>query len=394
MAEPRQRDSGRWQARYRTADGRELSAGMFTRKSDARRAGNIAEAASRKASWRDPSAPMPTWGEWCEEWWPTRAIEPDTSSEQSMVNKNIAPDWANVPLDRITRHAVQAWATQLVTRNNGTEDKPYTLKPASARRILNLFVSSLSSAVDKELIDANPATRIKLPPVAKGREVFLTREQYAAIRSKVLRQADRATLDFLVGTGIRWGELAGLHVAQLDITAGVVTISNVLSNQGKEIKPYPKGKHQRSIPVRPWSVVELIMATGHEPCGVKHRDGRCPGPLAFPAARGGAQSDRNFSQRVLAPALEDAGLGHLGATLHDLRHTYASWLVQAGVSLSRIAQLLGHASITTTEIYAHLAPAEHADIEAALTDPRATNGPQTLEIVAFQPLRLVPQETT
>jgi integrase len=390
MATIRQLPSGKWQATYRSVDGKQRSAGVFAKQRDATRAGQEAELASRKSRWRDPSAPSPTWGQWCEEWWPTRVIEPATaSSEQSMVHKNVAPTWANVPLDRITRHAVQAWATDLATRNNGTEDRPYTLAPGSARRILNLFVSSLSSAVDKELIDANPATRIKLPPVPKGRERFLTRDQYALIRSQVLRQADRATLDFLVGTGLRWGELAGLHVAQLDLAAGVVTVSNVLSNKGKEIKPYPKGKHNRTVPVIGWAVAELILSTDHAPCGVWHRDSKCPGPLAFPATRGGAQSDRNFARRVLAPALEDAGLDHLGVTIHDLRHTYASWLVQSGVNLSRVAQLLGHASVTTTEIYAHLAPAQHADIESALIDPRATNVQHNFEFVPFQPLRLV-----
>lgn len=68
-------------------------------------------------------------------------------------------------------------------------------------------------------------------------------------------------------------------------------------------------------------------------------------------------------------------LGHLGATIHDLRHTYASWLAQDGVPLGRIAELLGHASTSTTEIYAHFSrPYGVDDTALALTDPRGANG--------------------
>jgi len=113
-------------------------------------------------------------------------------------------------------------------------------------------------------------------------------------------------------------------------------------------------------------VMENIDPPRSRTCGVRHRNGSCPSALVFPARNGGARDDRNFSRRVLHPALEDAGLSHLGVTLHDLRHTYASWLIQGGVSPERIADLLGHASLATTQIYAHLARARHDELAAAL----------------------------
>jgi site-specific recombinase XerD len=101
------------------------------------------------------------------------------------------------------------------------------------------------------------------------------------------------------------------------------------------------------------------------------------------------RDDRNFSQQVLIPALKAAGLKDRGISLHDLRHTFASWLVQDGVSLVRVAELLGHASTTTTEIYAHLAPATKADIEAALPDPRGANVGQNSELARVTVLHRV-----
>jgi integrase len=121
---------------------------------------------------------------------------------------------------------------------------------------------------------------------------------------------------------------------------------------------------------------------------VKHRASRtCPSGLVFPAKEGGVRDDRNFSQRVLHPALKRAGLGDLGLSLHDLRHTYASWLAMDGTPLGRIADLLGHRSITTTEIYAHFLPSTADDIAHAMRDPRGANVGQTSTTGRFARLR-------
>lgn len=89
------------------------------------------------------------------------------------------------------------------------------------------------------------------------------------------------------------------------------------------------------------------------------------------------------------PALKEAGLAGTGATIHNLRHTYASWLVQDGVPLARVAALLGHASITTTEIYAHLAPTTHADVEAAVKDTFVgqTRGNASTDVPQHSPIQ-------
>jgi integrase len=378
--------SGRYRGRYRLPSGDIITIPeTFTHKKAARDAAVEAEGKTKRPGWRDPRVGLTTWGEWHDVWWPSRAIEPQTSaSEESMIRNHIMPRWRDVPLAEIRRQDVQAWAVSLVTENLAKEGaEPKYRKPSTARRVLGPFVSSLTAAVDAEVIVANPAVRIKLPPNPEPTPVFLTREQYAAIAEQVEGRADRAVLDFLVGTGVRWGELAGMHVHNLNLERGIVTVIDV--TDGIEIKPYPKGRRSRQVPLLQWVVDYLDVPEHPKPCGLPHRHTRrCPSGLLFPAARGGVRDDRNFTQRVFTPAVKAAGLAHLGASLHDLRHTYASWLAQDGIPLGRIAELLGHASTTTTEIYAHFQQTTHDDVAHALRPPQlapATLAPGQLRAV-------------
>lgn len=379
--------SGKYRGMYRLPNGEKRSIGTFPHKKAARDAAIEAEGKIKQPGWRDPRIGETTWSQWFELWWASRAVEPSTkTNELSMIEIHIRPRWGDVPLASIKRHEVQAWLMSILQENIGTEDHPRYRQPSTARRILNSFVSSLTAAVDAEIIIANPALRMKLPPNAPGTQVFLTREQYAKLSDAADSIETKAIFDFLVGTGVRWGEFAGLHLHNLDLETGFVTIADV--TDGKEIKPYPKGRRARRVPIMQWSVDHLEIPDP-TPCGLPHRGRKnrsCPSGLVFSTGTGAPLDDRNFSQRFLGPALKRAGLDDLGFSLHDFRHTYASWLVQDGVPLARIAELLGHASITTTEIYAHFAPVVIDDIRNALPDPRGANVGQTAKIREYMPL--------
>lgn len=363
MASAEERSNKRWRGVYRDAQGKkQYPPGTFPSKRAATRAATELEVAARRLTASRQQASSLTWGEWCTTWWAARGVEPSTiQNESSMVRTHLAPTWASVKLADITRHSVQAWATGL------TE----TLAPASAKRVLGVLVSSLSAAIDADILESNPATRITLPPAPSGREVFLTREEVARVVDAIPHAQDAAVVQFLVGTGLRWGELAGLHWHNFDPVAGIVTVADVSS--AGEIKPYPKGRKNRHVPIFESALENLAAPTSIDSCAATHRTGSCRSGLVFSTRDNTPLNDRNFSRRVFTPALEAAGLKHLGATLHDLRHTYASWLIQAGVPLERIAELLGHGSINTTKIYAHLAPAKHDDLAAVfgVNDPAA-----------------------
>lgn len=86
--------------------------------------------------------------------------------------------------------------------------------------------------------------------------------------------------------------------------------------------------------------------------------------------------------------MEASNIGHV--RIHDLRHTYASWLLQAGVPMAEVARLLGHASQVTTQRYAHLAEIPTLEISAALElPPRASNVHQSDTSGRYTGLRIV-----
>jgi len=152
---------------------------------------------------------------------------------------------------------------------------------------------------------------------------------------------DRVVLLLLAYTGLRWGELAGLHVSRLDLLRRQVDVVETLVEVGgRTVKPYPKGRHRRTVPLTGRLVDELAAYLKRNPRG---RD-----DLVFTVYRS------TWGRRHLQPAQERAGAPI--TRVHDLRHTYASWLVQDGLTLPEVAEVLGHASISTTMRYAHLAP--------------------------------------
>jgi integrase len=200
----------------------------------------------------------------------------------------------------------------------------------------------LSAATEEGLIPANPAAGIKLPTVSRKPVFWWTRTEATQILLQ-LGGDDAMMVDLEMHIGLRPGELFGLRRQYVDTDRWQIHVYGVATRTGW--RPHAKStKSHRAVPVPPHLRDALWRHLG----GLAHDD------LVFPAPGGGIWDDRNYARRVFEPAVTRAGVRR--GTVYDMRHTAASWLVQKGVPLLEVQQLLGHEKYSTTLIYAHLAP--------------------------------------
>ncbi|GAA4707209.1 Site-specific recombinase XerD [Promicromonospora umidemergens] len=372
MAWTRKLKSGKYSARYRGADGEShpVPGGPWTHKREAEREAGAAEVASRALGWRDPKAAGRPWGEWCAQWWPSRGVAASTDrNDVGRRNNHLMPRWGDVALVDITRHDVKEWAAEL----RDGEDDEGGLAAGTVIQIVGLLSRSLRAAVDAEVLPYNVADKLKLPAASPGKERFLTREQVA----KILGQLDGrhlAMAKLLVGTGMRWGEAAALHRDRIHPERRLVDVVEAFDSTTWRMSPLPKDKQIRTVPVPAWIDLSTLEDQADEDgedgdgtCGYTHTEGHCPGPLLLTGDRGKIMGYRNF-QNVFKFAVRRARVGHV--RIHDLRHTYASWLLQGGRTIAEVGELLGHASPLTTQRYARLDVIASEDVLDALgSDP-------------------------
>jgi integrase/recombinase XerD len=168
---------------------------------------------------------------------------------------------------------------------------------------------------------------------------------------RVLR--DRALLEFLYGTGARVSEAVGLDLRALDLAADP---SVLLSG---------KGGKQRFVPVGSYAVraLEAYLVRGRPALAA----GRRPSAAVFLNARGGRLS-RQGAWGVIGEAANRSGIS--GVSPHTLRHSFATHLLDGGADIRVVQELLGHASVTTTQVYTLVTVDKLREVYAA-AHPRA-----------------------
>jgi site-specific recombinase XerD len=302
----------------------------------------------------DPEAGRMLLSTWAAQWWESRVVERSTYGADRSRYAAVVAEFGDRRLEAVTVMAVQGWVKRMIRDG----------KAASTVRKFHAVLSSmLGAAVRERLIADNPCRFVQLPTLPGGRDVYLTRDEVDAVVATMGEPHATITLT-LAYTGLRWGELAGLHLGRVDMLRRRLEVVDVLEevDSVRSLKEYPKGRgnkpnHARRVIPLPSHLVDVLAAhmarQPPQPCPFLHGRAACSG-LVFTRPRTGLLT-RHWGPDNLRPALLAAGVSK-PATPHDLRHSYASWLVQDGVPLREVQRLLGHTSITTTERYSHWAP--------------------------------------
>jgi integrase/recombinase XerD len=257
--------------------------------------------------------------------------------------------------DDITEAHVSEFLMRL---REGDEDHPPLGAGSAARAVV--AVRGLHRFLLREgMAEADPAAAVKPPTPAKRLPKALPLDEVERIidaagpAGTALALRDRALLEMLYGTGARISEAVGLDVDDVDLDAGAVRLLG-------------KGSRERAVPVGSYACAAisayLVRARPRLSGGGRGT------PALFLNARGGRLS-RQSAWTVLRSAAQRAGV-RAAVSPHTLRHSFATHLLDGGADVRVVQELLGHASVTTTQVYTLVTVDRLREVYAA-AHPRA-----------------------
>ena len=221
------------------------------------------------------------------------------------------------------------------------------LSRRSSARALSAVRSFFRFLHREEIVASNPARAIANPKLERYLPAWLDRDQVgrlfelAATRASGGRFTDvrnLAILELFYSTGIRLSELRGINRADIDLIA-------------QQVKVRGKGRKERIVPLGDHAQLALRNYEAKRDAFLRNLRGRADRTAFFVSERGTRLAARGIQLAVtsfLDLIDEDAGL-----STHSLRHTFATHLLDAGADLRAVQELLGHASVSTTQIYTH-----------------------------------------
>lgn len=244
----------------------------------------------------------------------------------------------DIAWERVDRLTMRAWMAHLHRRG---------LSKRSSARALSAARSFYRFLHRADLVEVNPARAVGSPKLERYLPGHLDRSQVETLLAAAATRAregrftdvrDLAILELFYSTGLRISELRGIDVADLDLVAGLVKVRG-------------KGRKERIVPVG-----------GPAQRALREYERAREGPIgtAGPKAERRAFFLSRRGRRISPRALHDAVSARLrqvdegaGLSAHALRHTFATHLLDGGADLRAVQELLGHSSISTTQIYTH-----------------------------------------
>ncbi|MFA5864236.1 MAG: tyrosine-type recombinase/integrase [Phycisphaerae bacterium] len=297
---------------------------------------------------------------------------------QIIIEKYLIPIWKGKHLDQITRGDVKQFLLQ--KQQEG-------LSPKTVENYKALISGLFTHAYEDEILVVNPALKLGrfIQKDDRRKEVRpLNREQVTKFLAKAQELYPRHYPILLCAfrTGLRLGELLGLAWDGIRFDNNTITVKRSYSHGRWST---PKSNKSRIVDMSDQLRTTLLahrsrltqrfkrgLPTTKVPNGHK---GETEIQLVFPSREGGPTDGDNLRNRVFYDLLEKVDIPKI--RFHDIRHTFASLLLQNGESLHYVKEQMGHASITTTvDIYGHLVPGSNRNAVNRLDD-----APMELKVV-------------
>jgi len=230
------------------------------------------------------------------------------------------------------------------------------LSPASVERAVSAIKGFHRFMVAEQITDVHPTADLPLPAKPSRLPDVISREQAAALLDQPFPrtasgQRDRTMLEVLYGCGLRVSELCGLD--QRDVVL-----------EEEVLRVFGKGSKERVVPVMGTAAATLASYLDEWRGGLV---GRTSVPAVFLNTRGG-----RISRQSVHSIVERYGrmVGIEGLHPHTLRHSFATHLLEGGADLRIVQELLGHANISTTQLYTHV-DRTHVRMAYLCAHPRA-----------------------
>ena len=265
--------------------------------------------------------------------------------EYLVLEKNLAHNTVEAYIRDAKKLAFWAQENQIncpseITRLN-IEDflawtKDQNLSKRSCQRIISATKALFKFLVDTEAVQTNPLRLIESPKTEKHLPDTLSIDEIDAIISSIdlsipRGHRNRALLEVLYGCGLRVSEAINLKYSDIYTDDEIIRVTG-------------KGDKTRLVPIGKMALKQIKLHSAN--ASKKHSDYIFVGSKATPLSR-------VMAFNIVKEAVRNAGISKK-ISPHTLRHSFASHLLQKGANLRAIQEMLGHASITTTEIYTHL----------------------------------------
>ncbi len=349
----------RYRVRYRKPDHSQTTKRGFATKKEAELFLASVELGKAAGTFIDPAKARITVGTLGAVWLQSQThLKPSsTAVVESAWRLHVEPVWGRVSVADVRHSDVQSWVARLST------GEPGRAKPKSAalvHRCYGVLAGILDAAVKDRRIPSNPARGVGLPRKVSKEHVYLTHQEV----DRLARASGPhgPIIRVLAYTGLRWGEVSGLRVGDVDLDRRRLSVSvNAVLVGGKVVVGTPKTHKRRVVPFPAFltgALAELCSEREHSSVLFPDTYGN---HLTTPTVRKNSWFDR---------ALDAAGLKSM--TIHDLRHTAASLAVSSGANVKAVQRMLGHASAAMTlDTYSDLFD-DDLDIVAVRLDEAAT----------------------